>query len=39
MIGFAQRLAQERGLKIAPGVLENFQQCRAFLDQHSKPRR
>jgi DNA topoisomerase III len=38
MIGFAQRLAQERGLKIAPGVLDSFQQCRAFLDQHSRPR-
>src|SRR5918993_494346 len=38
MIGFAQRLAQERGLKIAPGVLDSFHQCRAFLDQHSKPR-
>jgi len=38
MIGFARRLAQERGLKVPPGVLESFQQCRAFLDQHSKRR-
>ena len=37
MIGFAQRLAQERGLKIPPGVLDSFHQCRAFLDQHRKP--
>ena len=38
MVGFARRLAQERGLKVPPGVLESFQQCRAFLDQHSKRR-
>ena len=38
MVGFARRLAQERGLKVPPGVLESFQQCRTFLDQHSKRR-
>src|SRR3954454_14085694 len=36
MVGFARRLAQERGLTFPPGVLESFQQCRAFLDQHSR---
>ena len=36
MVGFARRLAQERGLTVPPGVLESFQQCRAFLDQHSR---
>jgi DNA topoisomerase III len=39
MVGFARRLAQERGLRVPPGVLESFQQCRAFLDQHSRTRR
>jgi len=38
MVGFALRIAQERGLTVPPGVLESFQQCRAFLDQHSKTR-
>ena len=36
MVGFARRLAQERGLTFPPGVLESFQQCRAFLDHHSR---
>jgi len=36
MVGFARRLAQERGLTVPPGVFESFQQCRAFLDQHSR---
>src|SRR4051812_30175029 len=38
MVGFARRLAQERGLTVPPGVLESSQQCRAFLDQHSRTR-
>jgi len=32
MVGYARRLAQERGLTVPHGVLESFQQCRAFLD-------
>jgi hypothetical protein len=38
MIGFAQSLAQKRGLKIPPGVPNSFQQCRAVLDRYSRPR-
>src|SRR3954468_19049110 len=38
MVGFSRRLAQERGLTVPRGVLESFQQCRAFLDQFSRTR-
>jgi DNA topoisomerase-3 len=36
MIEFARRLARERSLEIPPGVLDSFQRCKAFLDQHSR---
>jgi DNA topoisomerase-3 len=35
MLRFARRLARERGVAIPPGVLDSFQRCKAFLDQHA----
>jgi DNA topoisomerase-3 len=38
MVRFARKLAQERGVAIPPGVLDSFQRCKEFLDQHASRR-
>jgi len=38
MVRFARKLAQERGVAIPPGILDSFQRCKEFLDQHAARR-
>jgi DNA topoisomerase III len=38
MVRFARKLAQERGVAIPPGVLDSFQRCKEFLDEHASRR-